>query len=183
MRLQYQEHDIREIFHVLGIEAARQSICNELTEVMDFSGIYINYHHTSLLCDRMTCNKNMVPIFRSGLLNDNVGPITKSTFEVHTEVLLKAARHAEFDHMRSVSANIMTGQYGNYGTNSFQLVLDKNAFDTIDPSSNEILKTDIVKQLITDPSFYNNMNIINNITNMKEKNHSYACTDNYDAGF
>ena len=178
-----QSNDIREIFHVLGIEAARQSICNELTEVMDFSGIYINYHHTSLLCDRMTCNKNMVPIFRSGLLNDNVGPITKSTFEVHTEVLLKAARHAEFDHMRSVSANIMTGQYGNYGTNSFQLVLDKNAFDTIDPSSNEILKTDIVKQLITDPSFYNNMNIINNITNMKEKNHSYACTDNYDAGF
>ena len=44
---------------------------------MDFSGIYINYHHISLLCDRMTCNKNMVPIFRSGLLNDNVGPIKK----------------------------------------------------------------------------------------------------------
>ena len=49
---------VREIFNVLGIEAARQSIHNELTEVMDFSGIYINYHHTSLLCDRMTCSFN-----------------------------------------------------------------------------------------------------------------------------
>ena len=39
-----QSNDIREIFNVLGIEAARQTICNELTEVMDFSGIYINYH-------------------------------------------------------------------------------------------------------------------------------------------
>ena len=178
-----QSNDIREIFHVLGIEAARQSICNELTEVMDFSGIYINYHHTSLLCDRMTCNKNMVPIFRSGLLNDNVGPITKSTFEVHTEVLLKAARHAEFDHMRSVSANIMTGQYGNYGTNSFQLILDKKAFDTIDPSLNEIIKEDIAKKLIHLPSIYSNMNINNNMTHFKENHYSNVCDDNYDAGF
>ena len=40
---------------------------------MEFSGVYINYHHLSLLCDRMTCSKNMVPIYRSGLLNDNEG--------------------------------------------------------------------------------------------------------------
>ena len=63
-------NDIREIFDVLGIEAARQSIHNELTEVMEFSGVYINHHHSSLLCDRMTCNKDLVSIFRSGLLSD-----------------------------------------------------------------------------------------------------------------
>ena len=117
-------NDIKEIFNVLGIEAARQSILRELSEVMEFSSIYINYHHLSVLCDRMACNKGMVSIFRSGLLNDNVGPIAKSTFEVHTEVLLSAARHAEFDHMRGVSANIMCGQHGCYGTGAFSIICD-----------------------------------------------------------
>ena len=124
-------NDIKEIFNVLGIEAARQCIHNELVEVMAFSGASINYHHTSLLCDRMTCNKNMVSIFRSGLLNDNVGPIAKATFEVHTEVFLTAARHAELDHMCGVSANIMCGQHGVYGTNACQIILDMKAFDGV----------------------------------------------------
>lgn len=117
-------NDIMEIFNVLGIEAARQTIYNEFVDVMEFSSVYINYHHLSLLCDRMTSTKNMVSIFRYGILNDDIGPITKSTFEVQTEVLLKASRHAELDHMRGVSANVMLGQMGNFGTGSFQILLD-----------------------------------------------------------
>jgi len=117
-------NDIREIYDVLGIEAARQVIHNELVEVMQFSGAYVNYHHIALLCDRMTCNENMVAIFRTGLFSDDIGPVAKATFEVHTEVLLDAARYGEFDSMRGVSANVMCGQPGYYGTNAFQLVVD-----------------------------------------------------------
>ena len=95
-------NDIGEMFGVLGIEAARQVIFNEFSEVMEFSDVNINYHHLSLLCDRMTVTKDMVAIFRSGLHNDNIGPIAKATFEVHTEILLQAARHADFDEMRGV---------------------------------------------------------------------------------
>lgn len=128
-------NDIREIYDVLGIEATRQVIFNELAEVMESSS-YINYHHTSLLCDRMTSNKELVSIFRTGILNDNIGPIAKSTFEVHTEVLLDAARHAEFDHMRGVSANVMCGQNGYYGTSAFQLTLDLKEMETLGNSLN-----------------------------------------------
>ena len=60
-------NDMKEVFDVLGIEAARQVIYNEFVDVMEFSGVYINYHHLSLLCDRMTCSKNMMPIYRSGI--------------------------------------------------------------------------------------------------------------------
>ena len=117
-------NDIKEVFNVLGLEAARQMIHDEFVDVMEFSGVSINYHHLSLLCDRMTLTKNMVSIFRSGILNDNIGPISKSTFEVHTEVLLSASRHGEFDDMRGVSANVMMGQVGPYGTGMFGVVLD-----------------------------------------------------------
>ena len=68
-------NDIKEVFFVLGIEAARETIYNEFSEVMEFSDVYINYHHLSLLCDRMTNTINMVSIFRSGILNDDIGPI------------------------------------------------------------------------------------------------------------
>ena len=117
-------NDIKEVFNVLGLEAARQLIHDEFVDVMEFSGVSINYHHLSLLCDRMTLTKNMVSIFRSGILNDDIGPISKSTFEVHTEVLLNASRHGEFDDMRGVSANVMMGQVGPYGTGMFGVVLD-----------------------------------------------------------
>ena len=38
-------NDIQEIYRVFGIEAARQAIYNELTEVIEFDSTYINYHH------------------------------------------------------------------------------------------------------------------------------------------
>jgi len=119
-------NDIQEIYRVLGEEAARQSIFNELSEVIEFDSTYINYHHLSLLCDRMTCNYKLTSIFRHGINNDNIGPIAKASFEETPEMFLKAARHAELDNMKGVSANVMCGQEGYFGTSSFQVMLDIN---------------------------------------------------------
>ena len=119
-------NDIQEIYRVLGEEAARQSIFNELSEVIEFDSTYINYHHLSLLCDRMTCNYKLTSIFRHGINNDNIGPIAKASFEETPEMFLKAARHAELDNMKGVSANVMCGQEGYFGTSSFQVLLDIN---------------------------------------------------------
>lgn len=119
-------NDVKEIFDVLGIEAARQVLLAEFNEVMEFAGVSINYHHLSVLCDRMASTKDMVSIYRTGIIGDDIGPISKSTFEVQTEVLLEAARRGEYDHMRGVSACVMTGQFGYFGTNSFQVAADPN---------------------------------------------------------
>jgi DNA-directed RNA polymerase II subunit RPB1 len=117
-------NNIMEVYHVLGIEAARQTIYNEMNEVIEHDGTYINYHHIGLLCDRMTCNKKMVSIFRHGINNDNIGPIAKASFEETPEMFLRAARHAEIDNMCGVSANVMVGQVGKFGTGAFDVILD-----------------------------------------------------------
>ena len=185
-------NDIREVFDVLGIEAARQMIYNEMSEVMEFSDVYINYHHLSLLCDRMTCSKDMVPIFRSGLLKDDVGPVAKATFEVHTEVLLDAARHGEFDHMRGVSASVMCGQHGYYGTSAFQLVLDMKEMEKLDGervvaqnAADEIEKAFGLSSEKGDICSKSNIQIVNNIGNIKSGHDAVVCDqdDGYDAGF
>lgn len=122
-------NDIYEIFQTLGIEAARQAIMIELMEVMAPNDVYINYHHLSVLCDRMTYAKDMVAVYRSGILKDDLGPVAKATFEMHTEMLLQAARHANMDTMKGVSANVMCGQFGYFGTGAFQIMLDLEAME------------------------------------------------------
>ena len=117
-------NSITEMKEVLGIEAARKCIFNEIKEVMDFADSYINFHHIGLLADRMTYNNKMVSIFRHGINNDNIGPIAKASFEETTEMFLKAAKHGELDELRGVSANVMCGQDGYYGTSSFSVYLN-----------------------------------------------------------
>ena len=125
-------NDIREMYDFLGIEAARQNILNEFNEVMEASDAYVNYHHLSILCDRMTVKAELVPMFRSGIMNDDIGPIAKGTYEMHTEMFLDASRHGDFDQMRGVSANVMCGQPGYYGTNAFSLMLDMKAIENME---------------------------------------------------
>ena len=117
-------NDIMEVYNVLGIEAARQMIYTELAEVLEFDGSYLNYHHMAMLCDRMTYSSKLISIFRHGINNDNIGPIAKASFEETPEMFLKAAKHGELDTMRGISANVMVGQEGMFGTNAFQIILD-----------------------------------------------------------
>ena len=185
-------NDIRETFDILGIEAARQTIANELDETMGFSDVYINYHHTSLLCDRMACNMNMVPIFRSGILNDDIGPLAKSSFETHTEVLLNASRHAELDHMSGISGSVMMGQMSKAGTGAFQLVLDMNAIRNMDDIEVDMRnKNEEIEKMFgkfedaTDTCNKSNVEIQNNLSAIRP-NDAGACVttdDGYDVGF
>jgi DNA-directed RNA polymerase beta' subunit len=181
-------NDIREMFNVLGIEAARQIIHDEIVDVLEFSGAYANYHHLSLLCDRMTTKKDLVSIFRTGLFSDDIGPIAKATFEVHTEVLLDAARFGEADNMRGVSANVMCGQPGYYGTNAFQLVLDMNEMAKLSAQQVSETDPDPMSELFgkapdeSDVCSRSKIEIQNNIGGMKRADPG-LCNDDYNAGF
>jgi DNA-directed RNA polymerase II subunit RPB1 len=180
-------NDIGEMFNILGIEAARQSIFNEFTDVMEFSDVNINYHHVSLLCDRMTVKHDMVAIFRSGLHNDNIGPIAKATFEVHTEILLQAARHGDFDEMRGVSANVMCGQFGYYGTGAFNVILDMKELAKIEAQEATIQNPNDIDSMFGGHKEENGCSasklvIQNNITAIHQENEG-VCQDQYDMGF
>jgi len=182
-------NDIIEIFNIFGIEAARQTIYNELVDVIEFDGTYINYHHLSVLCDRMTFTNKLISIFRHGINNDNIGPIAKASFEETPEMFLKAARHAELDTMRGVSANIMCGQEGLYGTNAFQVVLDLEEMRKLDSviSQEHIDDNDAIEQMFgglenTDDMCSTNKLIIqNNVTSIKASD--LGDDNDYNPGF
>jgi DNA-directed RNA polymerase II subunit RPB1 len=165
-------NDIQEIYKTLGIEAARQSIFNELSEVIEFDNTYINYHHLTILCDRMTCSNKMISIFRHGINNDDIGPIAKASFEETPEMFLKAARHAELDNMRGVSANVMCGQKGYFGTNAFDVILDIDKVNEFNNQELNIINEDEIIEngfnniIVDNMCSVNNLHIQNNIDNI-----------------
>ena len=150
----------------------RQAIFNELSEVIEFDSTYINYHHLSLLADRMTVNDHPISIFRHGINNDDIGPLAKASFEETPEMFLKAARHGELDNMRGISGNVMCGQEGYFGTNSFQVLLDMSKLDKLKSSeevqelnSNEFIENEL-KINKDNPCSIPNLSINSNIINI-----------------
>jgi DNA-directed RNA polymerase II subunit RPB1 len=182
-------NDIVEIYNVLGIEAARQAIYNELVEVVEFDGTYINYHNYSVLVDRMTFTSELISIFRHGINNDNIGPIAKASFEETPNMFLKAARHAELDTLRGISANVMCGQEGHFGTAAFQVVLNIEEMQKLEAASEyKYVNTDeeIEKFFDTttssdDPCGPNKIGIQNNVITIKPEN--LGKDNTYDPGF
>ncbi len=182
-------NDIIEIYNVLGIEAARQAIYNELVEVVEFDGTYINYHNYSVLVDRMTFTHKLISIMRHGINNDNIGPIAKASYEETPEMFLRAARHAELDTMRGISANIMCGQEGHFGTAAFQVVLDIEEMQKLDAASEykyvnadeEIEKFFGDAENPEDPCSANKINIQNNVITIKGEN--MGSDNSYNPGF
>ena len=169
-------NDVLEVLDVLGMEAARQSLYNEISEVLESDGSYVNSHHMSLLCDRMTHNYRMISVFRHGINSDDIGPIAKASFEETPEMFLKAARHAELDSLRGISANIMCGQEGTYGTSSFQLVLDLNEMSKLEEqykyqhvNVNKMIDQELMKNIddISECSIQK-LTMNTNISNLKE---------------
>lgn len=132
-------NDIMEVYNVLGIEATRHVIYNELCEVIKFDGTYINYHHYSVLCDRMCYTHHPISIFRHGINNDDIGPIAKASFEETPEMFMNAAKHGELDTMTGVSANIMCGQEGMYGTSSFEVILNMMEMSKLKSTEEKII--------------------------------------------
>ncbi len=183
-------NDIMEIYYTLGIEAARQAIFDELTEVVEFDGTYINYHNYSVLVDRMSYSYYLISMFRHGINNDDTGPIAKASFEETSEMFLRAARHAELDIMRGVSANVMCGQEGFFGTSAFKVILDLEKYQKMDAASeykfvnieDEIDKFFGGETAEEDPCGPNKIAVQNNVVTIKGKTLGED-NDAYDIGF
>ena len=107
---------IVDIFTVLGIEAARLALLNEVKAVISFDGAYVNYRHLAILVDTMTYGGHLMSITRHGINRRNTGPIMRCSFEETVEILLEAAHFAVPDDLLGPSENVLLGQMAPVGT-------------------------------------------------------------------
>ena len=116
-------NDIHEVNEVLGIEAARLCVYEEINEV--FSSEKVNFHHLAVLVDTMTFSGRIVPVNRFGMKKNETGVLAKSSFEETSKTMFEAATWADRDSMRGVSANIMFGQKPPCGTGFVDILVDE----------------------------------------------------------
>ena len=121
-------NDIHETLEVLGIEAARNILINEINEVFAQSSSYVNNRHLSLLADTMTNKGYLMSIDRHGINKSSRGPLAKCSFEETPDILAKAAIFGEIDNVQGVSANIMLGQEVPCGTGSIDILFDEEKY-------------------------------------------------------
>lgn len=114
-------NDPHEVNSVLGIEAARTLLINELIDAQ----VKTNYHHLSLLVDTMTSRGYLMSIDRHGINRSDIGPIARSSFEETTEQLVNASVWSEVDTLKGVSANIMLGRIPPVGTGAFDVLFNE----------------------------------------------------------
>jgi DNA-directed RNA polymerase beta' subunit len=118
-------NDINEIYDLLGVEAARAALYNELSGVIADAELYVNYRHIALLVDTMTNRGYLLSIDRHGINRVDIGPLAKCSFEETTDMLIKAGIFSEVDKITGVSANIMLGQIPPCGTGDSEVLIDE----------------------------------------------------------
>jgi len=150
-------NEVNQTYKYLGIEAARSSLIKELYQV--YSDHNVNFHHISILVDVMTNTGTFTSMDRHGINKLDTDPLSRASFEMPIEQLIKAAQFGEIDHMRSVSSRVMAGRVISGGTGLCSLLLDVDYV----MNSEYIEDEDAVQR--SDFNMIENNNIINDIMN------------------
>jgi DNA-directed RNA polymerase beta' subunit len=124
-------NDVHEIYNILGIEATRQALINEIMECL--AGVDVGMRHIALLADVMTLKGGLLSIDRHGINRSDIGPLAKCSFEETSDMLIKAGMFAEYDAINGVSANIMLGQIPPCGTGDTIVLMDPSKLADILP--------------------------------------------------
>ena len=117
-------NDIKEISKVLGIEAGRMAIVNELYRTLvEENDIKVDVRHIMLLADLMTYDGEIKGIVRSGITREKSSPFARAAFEETTKHLLDAAFKGEKELLQGVVENIIVGQPIKVGSGIVKLVM------------------------------------------------------------
>jgi DNA-directed RNA polymerase subunit A" len=116
-------NNIYEVEEVLGIEAARQAIINEVNKVLDNQGIDIDVRHIMLVADTMTMNGHLLGISRYGIVKEKPSVLARASFETPLKHIFNAAMTGEEDHLNSVIENVMINQPVPLGTGLPKLIM------------------------------------------------------------
>lgn len=109
-------NDIHEINKILGIEAARQIIINEVQKVIESQGLNVDIRHTMLVADTMCTSGKIRGVSRYGVVSGKASVLARASFETPLKHLVEASLIGEVDNLDSVIENVMLNQPVPVGT-------------------------------------------------------------------
>jgi len=119
-------NNIFEIKEVLGIEATRQAIVNEVFKVIESQGFNVDIRHIMLVADTMCVSGELKGITRYGVVSEKASALARASFETPIKHIINAALINETDELKSVVENVMLNQAVPVGTGVPDLVMKPN---------------------------------------------------------
>ncbi len=117
-------NNIREIYQVLGVEAARNSIIKEAYDTLREQGLQVDIRHIMLVADIMCVYGDIRPIGRHGITGKKSSVLARAAFEIAAATLLTAGIKGEVDSLEGIAENIIVGQPVITGTGEVALAYD-----------------------------------------------------------
>ena len=127
-----KSNNMWEIYQIMGIEATREFLIEEFTNVVSSDGTFINPSHILLLVDMMTFQGNINSISRYGMKKDQMGVLSRSSFEESLDQFCNAGYYAEKEPINAVSANIMCGKRSKIGSGLCSLKINWDMYQEKD---------------------------------------------------
>ncbi len=109
-------NDLHEISNVLGIEAARQIIINEINKVISSQGLDIDKRHLKLIADAMCAGGDVKGVTRMGIISQKSSILARASFETPIKQFVNASVKGSRDELASVIENIILNQPVPIGT-------------------------------------------------------------------
>ncbi len=114
-------NDIFQIYEVLGIEAARQAIFNEIYDVMEQQGLNVDVRYLLLVADAMCVTGKIEGITRYGVIKGKSSVFSRMAFETPIKHVVDAALMGEENELNSVVDNVIINQIVPVGTGLVKL--------------------------------------------------------------
>ncbi|CAK9436049.1 uncharacterized protein LODBEIA_P06070 [Lodderomyces beijingensis] len=113
-------NDVASVLATYGVEAARNTIVNEIYRVFDTYGISVSARHLELIADYMTREGTYLAFNRQGI-DSSTSSFMKMSYETTCQFLTKAVLDGDREELESPSAKIVMGKLSNVGTGSFDV--------------------------------------------------------------
>ncbi|MEM0026337.1 MAG: DNA-directed RNA polymerase subunit A'' [Ignisphaera sp.] len=117
-------NNVKEVEDVLGIEAARALLIEEIMNVLEEQGLEVDIRHIMLVADMMTRTGTVKQIGRHGVMAIKDSPLAKAAFEVTVKNLVNSAVRGEIDKVTGITENVIVGNYIPVGTSKVGIVFN-----------------------------------------------------------
>ncbi len=109
-------NDLYEVTEVLGIEAGRRLIIEEIHKTLKAQGLDIDMRHLRLIADAMTNTGEIKGVTRMGIIAQKASVLARATFETPIKQFVNATIKGSEDKLVSVIENVILNQPVPIGT-------------------------------------------------------------------
>ena len=122
-RRRVRTNNVLEIAEILGIEAARSALINELNSTLEDQGLEVDDRYIMLVSDLMCSRGYMQQIGRHGVAGTKDSVLARAAFEITVPTIARAALGGEVETLRGVTENVIVGSNIPIGTGTVDLYM------------------------------------------------------------